>query len=160
MTNITILSHEVTAIKVETVVRITKMVMTTIMTAIEKLYTRSIYTHVYTRSIYTHTYIYTYIIIYIHIYIYTYIYIYVYMYTQICTHICIYVNRWTYPFIYIHIYIYMCVCVILFFVVFQSGVVFLAICCILELKSHICMRTWLLVFSSWFRLHLASLAAQ
>ena len=61
-----------------------------------------------------------------------------------------------YIYSHIHIYIYMCV---LFFVVFQSGAVFLAICCILELKSHICMRTWLLVFSSWFRLHLASVAA-
>ena len=60
MTNIIILSHEVTVLKIETVVRITIMVMTTIMTAIEKLYTY-LYIHMFTHDLYIHTRIYTHI---------------------------------------------------------------------------------------------------
>ena len=96
----------------------------------------------------THVYIYpihryicahmcTYIFICTHIKIYTYTYIHIYRY-YISTHI------------YTHVYIYICM---LFFVVFQSGAVFLAICCI-SLKFPVCMRTSLLAFSSWLRLHL------
>ena len=37
----------------------------------------------------------------------------------------------------------------------RSGAAFLAVCCILELKSLICMPTWLLAFFGFWRLALA-----
>ena len=64
-------------------------------------------------------------------------------------------------YIYIHIYIYICFTIIFF----QPGAAFLAICCILELKSVFCMHFGArishlrahLAFGFWLWLHLASL---